>query len=169
MCIRDRSSMYPISKNPWLWGLFQYTKEVVIEFGYWTRYVVYVSVIHCYCTGGWFGVVLSFMYSVSKDPQLWRLFQYTKEVVIEVGHWMRYVVYVSVIVCYCTGGLSSFLLCTLFLRTHARVWRLFQYTKEVVIEFLYWTRYVHVHVHVVNVSVIAVSYTHLTLPTNREV
>ena len=73
---------------------------------------------------------------------------------IEVGHWMRYVVYVSVIVCYCTGGLSSFLLCTLFLRTHARVWRLFQYTKEVVIEFLYWTRYVHVHVHVVNVSVI---------------
>ena len=49
--------------------------------------------------------------------------------------------------------MSSSLLFTLFLRTHARVWRLFQYTKKVVIEFFHWTRYVHVHV--VYISVIA--------------
>ena len=75
---------------------------------------------------------------------------------IEFGHWTRYVVYVSVIVCYCTGGLSCVVLflCTLFLRTHARVWRLIQYTKEVVIEFFHSTQYVHVHVHVVYISVI---------------
>ena len=56
--------------DPRLCGLFQYTKEVVIEFGHWTRYVVYISVIVLYCTDGLSGVVLSFMYPVSKDPQL---------------------------------------------------------------------------------------------------
>ena len=102
------------------------------------------------------GVVLSFMYPISKDPRLWGLFQYTKEVVIEFGRWTRYVVNISVM--FATVRMiylvSSSLLCTLFLRTHARVWRLFQYTKEVVVEFLHWTRYAHVHVHVVYVSVI---------------
>ena len=77
---------------------------------------------------------------------------------IEFGHWTQYVVYVSVIVCYCTGGLSGVILSFVYsisnIRTHARVWRLFQYAKEVVAEFLYWIWYVHVHVHVLYVSVI---------------
>ena len=106
----DLSFMYPISKDPRLWGLFQYTKEVVIEFGHWTRYVAYISVIVFNCANGLSGVILSFMHPVSKDPQLWKLFQYTKEVVIEFGYWTRYVVYVSVIVCYSTGGLSGVIL-----------------------------------------------------------
>ena len=84
--------MYPISKDPRFCGLFYYTKEVVIEFGHWTRYVVYVSIIVLYCTDGLSGVYLhvSFMYPISKDPRLWGLFQYTKEVVIEfvIGHGM---------------------------------------------------------------------------------
>ena len=84
--------MYPISKDPRLCGLFQHTKEVVIEFGYWTRYVVYVSEIVLHCTDGLSGVVLTFMYPVTKDPRLWGLFQYTKEVVIEFNYWTRYVV-----------------------------------------------------------------------------
>ena len=51
-------------------GLFQYTKEVVIEFGHRTWYVVTVSVVVLYCTDGLSAVVLSFVYPVSKDPQL---------------------------------------------------------------------------------------------------
>ena len=52
---------------------------------------------------------------------MWRLFQYTKEVVIELLYWTQYVhvVNASVIVCYCTDGLSGvvlYLLYTLFLR-----------------------------------------------------
>ena len=99
--------MHPIFKDPRLCGLFQYTKEVVIEFGHYVHvhvHVVYVSVIFCYCTDGFSGVVLSFMYPIFKDLQLWGLFQYTKEV--EFLHWTRYVhvVYVSVIVSYCTDG-----------------------------------------------------------------
>ena len=106
--------MYPISKDPQLCGLSQYTKEVVIEFGHWTRYVVYISVIVCYCTGGLFGVVLSFMYSIflRTHARVWRLFQYTKEVVIEFLYWTQYVhvVNASVIVCYCTDSLSGVVL-----------------------------------------------------------
>ena len=62
--------MYPIFKDPRLCGLFQYTKEVVIEFGHWTWYVVYVSVIVLYCIDGLSGVNLSFMYPIFKDPRL---------------------------------------------------------------------------------------------------
>ena len=107
--------MYPISKDPQLCGLFQYTKEVVIEFGHWTRYVVYISVIVFYRANGLSGVILSLIYPISKDPRLCGLFQYTREVVI--GHWTRYVVYVSVIVPV-VYLVSTYLSCTLFLRTH---------------------------------------------------
>ena len=46
----------------------------MIEFGLWTRYVVYVSVIVLYCTDGLSGVAF-FMYSISKDPckSVWTL------------------------------------------------------------------------------------------------
>ena len=40
-------------------------KKVVIEFGHWTRCVVYVNIIVLYCTNGLSGVVLSSMYPVS--------------------------------------------------------------------------------------------------------
>ena len=86
----------------------------MIEFLHWAWYVhvhvVYDSVIVCYCTDGLSGVALPFMYPISKDPRLCGLFQYTKEVVIEFGHWTRYVVYISVIVLYCTDGLSGVIL-----------------------------------------------------------
>ena len=51
-------------------GLFSTPKMVVIEFGHWTWYVVYISVIVLYCTDGLSGVDITFMYPVSKDPQL---------------------------------------------------------------------------------------------------
>ena len=67
----------------------------MIEFGHWTRYVVYIRVIF-YRANDLSGVILSFMYPICKDPRLCGLFQYTREVLI--GHRTWYVVYVSVIV-----------------------------------------------------------------------
>ena len=81
----------------------------MIEFLNWTQYVhvLYVSVIVCYCANGLSGVILSFMYPISKDPRLCGLFCTPKMIVIEFGHWTRYVVYISAIVLYCTNGLSG--------------------------------------------------------------
>ena len=48
--------------------IFQNTREVVIPSAHWRRYVLYIHNIVCYCAYGLSGVVLSFMYSITKDP-----------------------------------------------------------------------------------------------------
>ena len=113
--------MYPISKDPRLCGLFQYTKDgcdwvwsldtvctcslhqcycfVLYQWFIWCRPIFDVPCFYC-CTNDLSGIISSLCNApISKDPSVHIVVQYTREAEIESAYQRWYVLYTHIVVC----------------------------------------------------------------------